>query len=450
MNMMMDPPAKADPLLQLIGLTRRARTAGSSAELAFMAVNDTRHLCAYRQAALWFADTGVTALSGVIEPEANAPYAQWLDQACRHLRAAVAEPCAVTAFDLPDALAGEWAEWLPAHALWLPFGPPASGGLLLAGEEPWAEADSALLDEWIHAWHHAWLARTPRPRWSWARLRQALAPKAEAPWWKQRRTGLALAVLAALLFPVHLSVLAPAELVSAHPVVIRAPVDGVIGQFQVQPNQTVKAGQALFNFDEASLDARRAVADQSLAAAHAEYRQFEQQAVSDTKSKAQLALLLGKIAEKRTEADYLNDQIERARVTSPQDGIALFDDPSEWVGRPVQTGERIMRIATPGDVEVEAWLPIGDAIALPDGAPVELYLAASPLSALSARVRYLAHDAVPRPDGSFAFRVRARLDAPTAQRVGAKGTVKISGDRVPLIYWIVRRPLATIRQHLGL
>ena len=128
----------------------------------------------------------------------------------------------------------------------------------------------------------------------------------------------------------------------------------------------------------------------------------------------------------------------------------LFDDPSEWIGKPVQTGERIMRIATPGDIEVEAWLPIGDAIPLPDNADVRLYLAASPLSSLPAQIRYIAHDAVPRPDGTYAYRVRARLDGQTDQRIGSKGTAKISGGWVPLIYWIVRRPLSMMRQALGL
>jgi hypothetical protein len=34
--------------------------------------------------------------------------------------------------------------------------------------------------------------------------------------------------------------------------------------------------------------------------------------------------------------------------------------------------------------------------------------------------------------------------------VGLKGTVQLSGERVPLAYWMLRRPLATIRQALGL
>jgi multidrug resistance efflux pump len=195
--------------------------------------------------------------------------------------------------------------------------------------------------------------------------------------------------------------------------------------------------------------AHRDVAAQVLATTETEYRQIAQQALSESKSKASLASQLGKIEEKRAEAGYVNEQLERSRVLAPQDGIALFDEPAEWLGKPVQTGERVMRIAAPGDVEIEAWLPLGDAIPLPKGAAVSLYLASSPFSSLAGKVRYVSYDAVARPNGIYAYRIRATLDTPTDQRIGLKGTVKLSGDWVPLIYWVLRRPLATIRQTVG-
>lgn len=424
-----------------------------------MAVNDSHGLHPYRQAALWFADGGVKALSGVIQAEANAPYVQWLERACAALPAEASRALRVAAASLPPAEAAEWPRWLPEFGLWLPLagdpeaGGTGRGGLLLAADQPWPEQSLPLLEEWMDAWHHAWRAKARSRGWSPRGLGQALkawlAPHPEKAWWRQGRLRAALLLVAVLALPVRLSVLAPGELVPADPAVIRAPVDGVVGQFHVRPNEAVKAGQPLFGFDEAPIAARLEVATQALATAQAEYRQYAQQAVSDTRSKAQLALLLGKIEEKRAEADFLRDQIERARVVAPRDGIVLFDDPSEWIGRPVQTGERIMRIAAPGDVEVEAWLAMGDAIPVAEGAEVDLYLAADPLSSLSARVRYAAHDAVLRPDGVYAYRLRARLVAATDQRVGLKGTAKVKGGRVPLIYWMLRRPLATVRQAMG-
>lgn len=447
-----------NPLVILLDLGRRARAAGSIEELAFLAVNETQRLSPYRQAALWL-NGGVKALSGVVQPEANAPYVHWLSQVARYLHGRHSSATQITAADLAEEESVQWEEWLPEFGLWLPItdrdGEPATGGgLLLAADHAWSEESIALLQEWVDVWRHAWIARQPALPWSWARLRQAVsawaAPVAEVPWWKQRRTRIAVAILAVLFFPVRLTVLAPAELVPAKPAIIRAPLDGVVGQFHVRPNDQIKAGQLLFSFDEAPIAARLEVAAQALATSQAEYRQFEQQAVTDAKSKAQLAILLGKIEEKRAEADYLRGQFERSRVVAPQDGIALFDDPTEWIGKPVQTGERIMRIASAGDVEVEAWLPLGDAIPLPKQADVNLYLAASPLSSIAANVRYLAHDSVPRPDGTYAYRMRARLEGRTGHRIGLKGTAKVYGHWVPLAYWMLRRPLATVRQTLGI
>lgn len=444
-----------NPLLILLDLNRRARRAADLDELAFLAVNDSRAVATYRQAVLWFAKSGVKTLSGVVQPEANAPYVHWLNRVCRSFcQQASTEFMLVSARELPEPEAAEWQEWLPEHGLWIPLNGGAAqesnpGGLLFAAETSWTDTQIALLREWVDAWQHAWQAKVHSQSWPWWHLgRSVVASSATKPWWWRPRILLLVAAAIVLLIPVRLSVLAPGELVPANPATIRAPLDGVIGQFHVLPNQKVHAGQALFGFDEASLAARRDVATQGLATAETEYRQFATQ--TDSKSKAQLSQLLGRIEEKKTEASFLDEQLERTRVVSPVDGIALFDDPTEWIGKPVQAGERVMRIATPGDVEVEAWLAIADAIPLAEGAKITLYLAADPLTSIPARLRYMSHDAVARPNGTYAYRVRARLEAGTELRVGLKGTAKLYGSRVPIAYWILRRPLATVRQYLGI
>ena len=455
--------------LSLLDLSRRARQAVTARELGFVLVNDSRSLVAYRQAGFWMAAEGVYALSGVVQIEANAPYALWLENLCSCLAAQdMARVRSVTAADVPPALAEGWQEWWPLHALWLPLSnPPASGsasqpagrpmmdaaGLILVRESPWTPQEKILLQEWADVARHA-LHGLYRPRASsWRslrqRLREQMTMRPARRWWRQRPLQWAALVAVVLVLPVRLTVLAPGELVPAHPLVIRAPLEGVVDTFHVQPNQMVKKDQPLFGFDEALIQSRSDVAAQALATAETEYRQTSQQALTDGKSKQQLALLIGKIEEKRAEVDYLRDQLLRARVLAPQDGLALFDDPSEWIGKPVAVGERIMRIAAPSDSEVEAWLPIADAIALAPQAQVTLYLNASPLSPVSAQVRFQAHAAVQRPDGSYAYRVRASLEQPTAHRVGLKGTAKVYGDRVPLVYWVLRRPLAAARSTLG-
>jgi multidrug efflux pump subunit AcrA (membrane-fusion protein) len=452
----MNDGAPHNPLISLLELAQRARAAASGNELAFLAVNDTRALAPYRQAALWFQASGVHTLSGVVAVETNAPYAQWLEQLCRALAEQhhAATPLSIDPALLPPALKAEWDEWLPASAIWLPLrGLSTPGGLLLAGDVALPANQLALLSEWMDIWQHAWRAAHPPPRWSLARL-----PVRLAGWWHggtkdrrwRRRAAVAVALLAVLLFPVRLTVLAPGELVPANPATIRAPLDGVIAEFSVRPNQLVAAGQPLFSFDQAPIGSRLDVAREALSTAQAEYRQNAQMMLNDARVRSQLAGVLGKVAEKQAQADFLEGQSQRSRVLAPQAGIVLFDDPSEWIGKPVQTGERIMQVAAANDVEIEAWVPIGDAIPLADNAPLHLYLASAPLTPLSGTLRYMSHRATPRPDGSYAYRVRARLEAPAGQRIGLKGTAKLGGERVPLIYWILRRPLASIRQFIAI
>lgn len=469
-------------LAALLDLSRRARQARSEAELGFLLVNDTLQLAPYRQAGLWQADRGLRALSGLVQPEANAPYAQWIKGVAAHLAEAPAAAPAVqpvqgasvapagpsiaaptghpprpfNALDLPTLLANEWAEWWPAHGLWLPMpgpSPETPAALLLARDEPWSDAEIGLLTEWVGSWWHALLAlrqSQKRPWWRpWGRDTAGAISQRRA-WWNRPFLITLLALGAASFVPVRLSVLAPGELVPVNPVIVRAPLDGVVDIFHVQPNQLVKKGQPLFGFDEALIQSRLDVANQALATAATEYRQTMQQALTDPRVRPQLASLTGRIQEKRAEVGYLREQLTRARVLAPQDGVALFDNPTEWIGKPVSVGERILRIAATGDVEVEAWLPIADAIALEPGAPLNLYLNARPLEPVSAKLRYLAHDAVQRPDGTYAYRVRATLDGATDHRVGLKGTAKLQGDWVPAIWWVMRRPVATVRTTLGL
>lgn len=452
MTSLSTPPAPEQPLITLLGLARRARQAPAAAELAFIAVNDSHGLAPYRQAVLWFAQSGVTALSGVVQVESNVPYVQWLQRACTALQSQTGGARQVTAADLPAADAADWAEWLPGYGLCVPLA-GTDGLLLFARDTPWAERDIALMAEWLDIWRHAWQGIHRPSGWSWRRLTGAVRGQfrtaAGRPWWRQRPVQWAGAAVLVMLLPVRLTVLAPGELVPSDPAVIRAPFDGVVASFLVKPNEVVKTGQPLFSFDDATLASRLEVARQSLATAEAEYRQTSQLALADAKYKSQLVVLVGKIEERRAEADYLQGQVERSRVVAPRDGVALFDDPSEWIGRPVVTGERILRVAAADQIEVEAWLAVGDAIPIPTGAPATMYLNASPLSPVDASVRYVAHDAVARPDGSYAYRVRATLAGKTAHRVGLKGTVKLAGGWVPLGYWVLRRPVALARQFIG-
>jgi len=446
-------PQSVNPAMLLLELGHRARAAGSIAELNFLLVNDSRLLTPYRQSCLWLHQGGIAALSGVIEPDGNTPYAQWLDGLCKFLHAQEGSSIRpVEPSELPPELAEPWSEWLAAHAIWIPLQKDGEqgrsrGGLLLSGPQAFDAQRFPLLAEWAHIWLHAQAAMSARQPGLWWRPSTS-ATASKNRWRRKSILALAALVLAGAL-PVHLTVLAPGELVAAQPVVLRAPLDGVIDKVHVQPNQMVRKGQPLFGLDEAQIGSRLEVAQQALLTAEAEYRQFAQLALGDVRSKSQLAALVGRIGEKRAELEYLAEQRSRSRVLAPEDGMVLFDSPTEWIGKPVQTGERVMRIARPDEVEIEAWIPVGDAIPLEADAPVRLYLAANPMAGLEGKLRYTAYDASARPDGSYAYRMRAAMQPGQQARIGLKGTAKLQGGWVPLAYWILRKPLAVVRQFIA-
>lgn len=117
----------------------------------------------------------------------------------------------------------------------------------------------------------------------------------------------------------------------------------------------------------------------------------------------------------------------------------------------VTVGEKVMALAEERDTEIEAWLAPGDAIALQAGASATLFRNAAPLSPVKGAVRYVAYEAVPRPDGTTAHRVRAGLAESEAKaRLGLKGTARLSGETVSLAYWLLRRPLAAVHAAVGL
>lgn len=257
-------------------------------------------------------------------------------------------------------------------------------------------------------------------------------------------------VIVIFLFPVRLSVLVPGELVAANPSVLRSPVDGVIGQIFVQPNQAVKEGDPLFNLDLTTLENKLRIAQQELGIASAEFRSSSIQSLSDAKSRSQLSPQEGRIAEKRLEVEYLQDMLARSQLLAPKDGIVIFDDPSEWIGKPVIAGEKVMIVVADKQVEIEAWLPMNDAIELPSKSPVTLYLNATPLSPVNGKLKYAGHEILKRPDGSYAYRVRAVVDDSDPPRAGLKGTAKVNGPYVPVYYWLLRKPLGYMRQFLGI
>ncbi|GKV89980.1 efflux RND transporter periplasmic adaptor subunit [Pectobacterium carotovorum] len=427
---------------RFLDLEQQARAANSIEELAYCIVNDSQPLFSFRHAALVI-NGKVRAVTGVTQPAPHAPFVAFVERACTQLSSvdekALAQCRVIQASQLDEQSRKDWLALSAPEALWSPLndrqGNPF-GAIWYAREQPWQSTDQVLAEQLSGAFSHAWLALEPQT----TRWRRRARWKIVVP---------ALLLLACLFIPVRQSVLAPAEVIPHQGRVVAAPLDGVIQSFTVLPNQSVRQGEVLVRFDSTTLKAQADVAERALNVAEAEHRASSQRAFQDADSKARLDFLAAQVAQKRAERDYANALLSRAEIRAERDGIAVFADATRWMGKPVRTGERLMELADPALTALRIELDVGDAIQLQQEAPITLFLDSDPLTPHAALLERIAYESEQTPAGNLAYRLDARF-TDTPPRIGLRGTAKISGDYVPLAVYLFRRPLAVIRQAIGL
>ena len=139
-------------------------------------------------------------------------------------------------------------------------------------------------------------------------------------------------------------------------------------------------------------------------------------------------------------------------VLAPRDGVAVFTDPNEWLGKPVVTGERVLQLANPEQLAMLIQLPVADAIELSVGTPVVLYLTVRPLSPLNGQILETSYQSTLSAEGRPSYRLRASVekDDQALALIGLKGTAKIKAGWSILGYEMFRRPLAALREFTGL
>jgi len=433
----------------IAALEGRARAANSVTELGFSIVNDTYALLPFRQAFIYRdGRPGLMSMSGLVKPVVDSPYLVWLQRAWRWVRPRLgSEPLwlAPEDADLPEDILGGWREWWPLGIYIVPMcrrnGTLLGWGCFLLDMPPPKEnarAITHLAQTWSYCWEM--LAGSPRSR-RLANWRGAGAVP---------RYGMVALFLVLFFIPVRQSALAPAEIISLDATAIATPLDGVVKTIAVRPNQSVRAGDVLFTLDDTTLRNQLAVAAKSVDVADIELMSARARAFDEQSSQDNLSLLTGRAKERRAELEAIGEQLQRVTVIAPQDGVAVFGDPEDWLGRPVSTGERIMLLADPSRPGILVHLPVADAIALEPDAPVTLFLTVDPLAPLQGHVIEAGYQALLSPQGVASYRLRAAFNEHSdAARIGLQGTAKLYGKRVSLGYYLLRRPLAALREWSG-
>ncbi len=440
----------SQPLVEFLRLESSAREALAVADLGFVITNETHRLIPYRQAFFCILKRSgpvLEAISGLAGIDRHTPFYDWFIQLGHFLatRGPDCQPFALTSADVPERISDEWNEWLPAALLIVPLPnreSTPSAYLVLAREESFSDGEQQTLQALAQVYGHALSALSgshPLKK----RLTELVAG---------RRFQFAIAAVAvlALFLPVSQSSLGPAEVTPLTYNSISSPLDGVIASVPVKPNERVRKGQTLFRLDDTTVRNRLESAHRTMGVAKSEEFLSRQKSFVDPQSRGELATQEARVREKGSTIGYMQELLQKMDVRAPADGIVLFGDPSDWEGKPVTTGERVMMLADEMSAGVTVWLPVADAVALEPGRRVRLFLHTEPLRPCEGVVVRSSYQPVLSPDGIASYRVTAAFVVGSVlPRLGLKGTAKVYGDRVSLGYYLFRRPVAAMRQRLG-
>jgi biotin carboxyl carrier protein len=434
-------PAAADhPLGRLLAWEAELRRFETLPELVYYLANETRRLVPIDQ--MFVLRRGLTgegwqvrAASGLPGVDRNAPAIRAIEAV---MEGAGATPTPLVAPDGDEAL----EEYPFRHWYWQPLvdrAGAAFAGLLAVRATPFDDNDAARFVRVAETAQHGWLALTGgKP----VRRLPKLSPRT-------RRMLLAAAGIAAI-FPVHMSVLAPVEVVAAHPFVVTAPFQGVVGGIDVAPSTPVAKGQTLLHFDDVKLRNEMDLAAQRLQVARAKVDEVSSASFGDAKQAHGISIAQAEYQLAQAEYDYARDMLARAHVAAPQAGIAIYTDRRDWEGKAVDVGQPIMEVADPADIAYRIDLPAREQMKLEPGSSVSVWLNSQPLWSQSATLADASYQARPTADGTLAFALTATPSDHGTPRIGSRGTARVRGPWVPLCYAMLKRPVSGLRQLIGL
>lgn len=438
---------EATNALRLLQLESDIRRAETEAELVYHLANEARAVLGFRQAYVVTSNRrrfAVRAVSSMAAVEKDAPLIRWVTRVVNRLDAdqGVDEISLMTAEAYGAQGDGESDEYPFRYLMWVPLKARDGrvfAGLLAARETPWGERDKVLGARIADTYAHAWLALTKKPLRGLTRVpRLALR-------------GLLLAGIVAVGFlPVPITTIAPAQVVGKGAVVVAAPLNGVISEIAVEPNQVVSKGDLLFRIEDTELRNAAEIAAQNVLVAQARVEQLESGSFIDSESRRQLAMARAELKLSEAELNLARERVARVEVRASADGLVTFGDTQDLLARPVSIGEQVMELADPQSVEVFIPLPVGDLIVLDENTRVRVFLDADPLTPILGDLSRASYHATMQPDGMLAYELAADLPPETAvPRIGARGAAQVLGPDAPLYFVLLRRPIVWIRQTFG-
>ncbi len=437
--------AQSRKLLSLLALETEALKASDRRQLRHLAVNNARKLVEYGHGIFFTRDFArglngdrwrIRTVSSQAVVDKTSPFVTWLDGKI----AEVVDGDNVQCVDLAPSQSSHTDEapiYPFPHGLWIPLAGDAA--LFYTRKTPWEEGEQRLIERLCEAYGCAWKALHPVRE----KHEQRGTPK---------KLGRVLAAFFAivLVWPVSMSTLAPAEVVARSPQIVSAPINGVIEKIHSPPGAYVEEGDIIATYVDTDARNEFALMSGELEVAAANLEKTTLAAFGDSDVKRDIRLMQSELSLAERRQKYAQEKLQYTILRAQSAGVLVYSDKDDWSGRPVSVGERILTIANPANVELAIEAPMNSAKSLAAGARIKLFLDSDPLLSVQAKLLRSNSRPEPTPEGGLAYHSVAAFEDDATPRIGERGVAKIYGARAPLGFWLLRRPIVSIRQFAGI
>ncbi len=219
-----------------------------------------------------------------------------------------------------------------------------------------------------------------------------------------------------------------------------APFNGYIATARARPGDTVQAGEIL-----ATLDTRDLNLEQLKWLSQKEQYGKQYNVALAQQNASQVKIAAAQVAQAEAELALIEDQISRAHLLAPIDGVVISGDLSQSMGAPTERGQILYEVAPLNTYRVVLQVDERDAAEVVVGQRGDLALAAFPTRPLPFRVQKITPVSA-ASEGRNYFRVEAALEKALPQlRPGMEGVAKIEIGRRRLIWIWTHRALDWLR-----
>lgn len=439
-------PSAVEVLALLHQLSLNACRSETNQALIFQILNDTVQLAQYDRATLWALNDEkikLLGISGQARPNQTTGMAEKWFELVGDLKAA----------DTPQTFTKE--SFTKHEKTWLELqtGPSAPNVQWF----PIFSKKKLVLGLWLERWNNVAWQEEEINILSFLMQGYGIAWEKFIPKYSLKTIGhrqllfLFIALFCALfLIHIPLRIIAPCEIVPKDPVLITAPLEGIVSEVLVKPGQPVQDDELLFTYDKRVPEQELKVAQKQVQIIQSELNRAITLSFKDNRPLAEVATLRIKLQKEKIRLDLAEYHVRKLEVRAPEKGVVMLDNPEQWRGKPVRIGERVLMISNPEKTKVRIWIPEADNVVLDNKKKLKIFLNVSPEQSRKASLSYVADYTEVSEKGVPSFAAEGEWTNPDEDvKMGLKGTAILYGREVSLFYWMVRRPWAALRNMIG-